>query len=339
MDYPPPITRYLLNRNARNRHLAYFHLDAHGHILTFGGALDHYRIPKPQKGIPIIDLLLFTDGMLPIDGSQMLLECVALPGGLTVDAHFFNADSYLWLLLLDAGEKAENQRLMQQKANELVLLRDAHARILDQHLGKGMAERLLRIDFQKEGERRVLAALFADIRGFTTFCEHRPPAQVVDMLNAYLSAMIQPVLGGGGIVDKIIGDAVMAVFGLLPFNLSAAGLAVDAAREILKSTGGLAVRRRKAGQPSLRVGVGIATGPVVLGVLGSRDRRTLSVTGHSVNLAARLESRASPGEILVDAATFDALKRDQTGFSARILDLKGLDSPTTAYGWRPHHEH
>ena len=339
MDYPAPITCYLLNCTARNRHLAYFHLDVHGHILTFGGALGHYRIQTPKNGMPISDLLLFTEGMIPIDGGRMLLECVALPGGLTVDAHFFDADSHLWLLLLDAGEKSENQRLLQQKTNELVLLRDVHARILDQHLGKGMTERLLRIDFQKGGERRVISVLFADIRGFTTFCEHRLPAQVVDMLNAYLTAMIRPVLDGGGIVDKIIGDAVMAVFGLLTSNLSAAELAVDAAGKILKSTDDLAAQRRKAGQPALRVGVGIATGPVVLGVLGSRDRRTLSVSGHSVNLAARLEGRASPGEILMDATTLDASKRDHTGFSSRILDLKGMDSPTTAYSWRPHHEY
>lgn len=338
MNYPPPITTYLLNRTARNLHLGYFLLDDHGRILRWGGALGHYRIQVPRKGMHISDLLTFTEGMVPIDGGEMLLECVELSAGLMVDAHFFEDDGHLWLLLLDAGEKAENQRLLQQKANELVLLRDAHARILDQHLGKGMAERLLSIDFQKGGERRILSILFADIRGFTTFCEHRSPAQVFEMLNAYLTAMIRPVLDGGGIVDKIIGDAVMAVFGLLPSSLSAAGLAVSAAGEILKSTDAVAAHRKKAGQPALEVGVGIATGPVVLGVLGSKDRRTLSVTGHSVNLAARLESRASPGEILINETTFNALKRDRAVFTSRVLDLKGMDSPITAYGWMTHHE-
>lgn len=339
MDYPSPITAYLLKRTARNHHLAYFLLDGRGGILQYGGALGHYRIQEPRKGMPISDLLYFTEGMLPMQGAEMLLECVTLPAGLLVDAHFFEAGGHLWLLLLDANEKAENQRLLQQKTNELVLLRDAHARILDQHLGKGMAERLLRIEFQKSADRRILSILFADIRGFTTFCEHRAPAQVFEMLDAYLNAMIRPVLDGGGIVDKIIGDAVMAVFGILPSSLSAAFLAVAAAREILKSTGSVAADRQKAGQPPLGVGVGIATGPVILGVLGSKDRRTLSVTGHSVNLAARLKSRASPGEILMDETTFDALKRNRNGFISRELDLKGMDSPITAYGWMTHHEH
>ena len=339
MDYPPPITAYLLNRTARNHHLAYFLLDGHGCIIEWGGALGHYRIQLPRRGMPISDLLTFTEGMLPMDKAEMVLACVELPAGLMVDAHFFDADGHLWLLLLDAGEKAETRRLLQQKANELVLLRDAHTRILDQHLGKGMAERLLHIDFQKGGERRVISILFADIRGFTTFCEHRPPAQVFEMLNAYLTAMIRPVLDGGGVVDKIIGDAVMAVFGILPSSLSAANLAVAAAREILKNTAVLATDRQRAGQPALGVGVGIATGPVVLGVLGSKDRSTLSVTGHSVNLAARLESRASSGELLINETTFGALKRDRAVFTSRVLDLKGMDSPITAYGWMTHHEH
>jgi adenylate cyclase len=289
--------------------------------------------------MPVSELLAFTEGMFPMDRPEMILEYIELPGGRVVDAHFFGADSQFWLLLLDATEKADNQRLLQQKANELALLHDAHARILDQHLGKGMVQRLLNIDIRKGAERRVLAILFADMRGFTTFCEHRSSAEVFNMLNSYLTAMIQPVLDGGGIVDKIIGDAVMAVFGILPSGLPAAGLAVDVAGEILKNTALVAADRQRAGQPALGVGVGIATGPVVMGILGSKDRRTLSVTGHSVNLAARLESRASPGEILIDETTFEALKRDRTGFAIRVLDLKGMDSPITAYGWVTQHEH
>ena len=125
----------------------------------------------------------------------------------------------------------------------------------------------------------------------------------------------------------------LAVFGLLPSELAAPGLAAAAAREILKSTDLVAAERQRVGQPALGVGVGIATGAVVLGILGSKERRTLSVTGHSVNLAARLESRAAPGEILMDERTFDALEWDRAGFAPRVLDLKGMDSPITAFGW------
>jgi class 3 adenylate cyclase len=339
VDYPPPIVAYLLNRTAKKLHLAYFLLDRLGHIRQWGGALGRYRIQSPQKGMPISQLLTFTEAMFPLTDREMLLECIELPNGHAVDAHIFEADGQPWLLLVDAAEKAENRRLLQQKANELVLLRDVHARILDQHLGRGMTERLLNIDFQKGGERRDLAVLFADIRGFTTYCEHRLPADVFEMLNAYLTAMIRPVLDGGGLVDKIVGDAVMAVFGLLPSSLAASVLAVDAAREIIKSVGLLAVTRNRVGQPVLGVGVGIATGPVVLGILGNKDRKVLSVTGHSVNVAARLESRASSGEILVDQRTFDGLERDRDGFMTKVLELKGMHGPITAYGWINEYAH
>jgi adenylate cyclase len=85
--------------------------------------------------------------------------------------------------------------------------------------------------------------------------------------------------------------------------------------------------------------VGIATGPVIFGVLGSKDRRTLSVTGHPVNLAARLEGRAASGEILIDGATHDALKRDRSGqFVATTMKLKGIARSTTAYRWISDHD-
>jgi class 3 adenylate cyclase len=338
VDYPPPINAYLLNRAARHLHLAYFLLDAQGRIIRWGGDVDHYRMGVPRKGLLISDLLVLTEGIFPLGGVEMILECVEMHADLMVDAHLFEADGRPWLLLLDASEKAENRRLLQQKANELTLLRDTHARILDQHLGKGMAERLLNIDFQKGGDRRELSVLFADIRGFSTYCEHRPPSQVVEMLNAYLTAMIRPVLDGGGIVDKIIGDAVMAVFGILPSGLTAAGLAFAVAREILKASDAVAADRKAAGRHALGVGVGIATGSVVMGVLGSKDRRALSVTGHSVNLAARLENCALSREILMDERTFDLLERDRDAFASRVLDLKGLGSPITAYSWVAHHD-
>jgi len=340
VDYPAPITAYLLHRTADSLHLAFFVLDFSGHLLRWGGALDRYRIQPPRKGMPVADLFTFAEGMLPPGEEALILECVELSGGQKVDVHLFEDQDRIWLILLDAREKAENRRLLQQKAHELVLLRDMHARILDQHLGKGMAERLLQIDLKKGGERRILSILFADIRGFTTYCEERTSADVFQMLNTYLTAMIQPVLDGGGIIDKIIGDAVMAIFGLLPSVLPGPELAVAAAGEILKQTHTVAVDRQEAGHPGLDVGVGIATGPVVLGLLGSRDRRTLSVTGHSVNLAARLESQAAPGEIIIDEGTFERLEREtsRSVFSAKNMDLKGMQRSIIAYGWLRHHE-
>lgn len=339
MDYPGSITGYLLKRFARNLRPAYFTLDDDGTILEWGGELDQYRIPTPLKGTPIGDLLNFTEGLLPMVGDEMFLECVELSAGSIADVHFFRNDNQLWLLLLDAGKKTQHRRILQQKANELALLRDAHARILDQYLGKGVAERLLRTSPQTGAQRRMLSILFADIRGFTAFGEHRSPAEAFEMLNTYLNVMIRPVLDGGGIVDKIVGDAIMAVFGILPSTSTAPCLAVAAAGEILKHADSVAADRQQSGQSALGVGVGIATGPVIFGVLGSKDRRTLSVTGHPVNLAARLESQASSGETLIDETTFNALRRDRSAFSARMMALKGMDSPITAYGWMTHDEY
>ncbi len=333
-DLPLPVTQYIYRRSVKDRYPAFFSLDKNANVVSWGGMVDHYGLSAPQKGMPVTDILICTEGLFPLAEDSLELDCVEISSETVVDVVVFKDNSGYWLVLFDARKKRARQQVLQQKANELTLLRDVHNKILDQYLGREIAEKLLKIDSNKGGERRVLSILFADIRGFTTFCEYRSPSVIFRILNAYLKAMIRPVLEGGGIVDKIIGDAVMAVFGILPSALAPATLAVTAARKMLKEVGPVFKKPVHGKDQGLNIGIGIATGPVVMGIMGSRDRRTLSVTGHTVNIASRLESMARPGELLVDAQTARDMDAESMEFLPRTLALKGLNCHETAYSWK-----
>lgn len=334
MDYPAPISDYLIGR----LYPVYFLIDDQGIILAWGGALNHYPIPTPVKGMRVNDLLFFVEGLLPLSDNQLVLECVEWQDGIVVDVHLFRDAHQLWLLLTDAGQKAQDQRRGQQKVNELLLLRDAHTRNLGQIWSRESTPRQSGIAARCGAQRRTLSILFTHIRRFSSFCEHGPPSDVFETLNTYLTAMIEPVLDYAGIAHTIVGDAVMAIFGLLPSDCPAPELAVAAAKAIIDKTLSEGQLRRQAGKSPLAVGVGIATGPVVVGAIGSKDRKMLSVTGHSVNLAERLERQAAGEEILIDRVTKKALQTDRLAFTARRLTRQGVDRPITAYGWTMAHE-
>ena len=333
MDYPDSICTYFLDR----LHPVHFLIDDQGIILSWGGALDDYHIPTPECGMRIDDLLFFVEGLLPIGDDPLVLECVQWREDVVVDVHLFRDARRLWLLLTDAGQKVQSQRRIQQQINELHLHCDVHPSRMDPRLVKDAPRRLTDIHAQQGGRACTLSILFADIRRFTSFGEHVLPADVVETLNAYLTAMIEPVIDHAGIVDKIVGDTVMAVFGLLPSECPPAVLSVAAAKAIIDKSRAEAEHRRQTGKSPLAVGVGIATGPVIFGMIGSRDRKTLSVTGHPVNLAACLERQAEGEQILIDQTTRQALPTDRLGFTARRLTIRGMDRPITAYGWTMMH--
>jgi CHASE2 domain-containing sensor protein len=141
------------------------------------------------------------------------------------------------------------------------------------------------------GEERVATVLFSDIRSFTALTAGKASAQVLAWLNRYLTAMSEVIRANGGFLNKFIGDGIMVLFGV-PLSESVekdACRAVRAALQMLESVEGLNARRGPD-QPHLRIGIGLHTGPLTAGNVGSRDRLEYSVIGETVNLASRLES-------------------------------------------------
>jgi adenylate cyclase len=172
----------------------------------------------------------------------------------------------------------------------------------------------LYLDHTAAGKREV-SIMFADLEGFTAFSEGRDPREVSEMLNTYLRVAIPPIVRQhGGEIDRLIGDAIMATWGTRGDQPDHARRAVDAALAVQRETGRIADDH--PGWPRFRAAIN--TGEALVGVLGAESGRSYTVIGDSVNLAARLESQAPPGRVVIGAATLRALP------GVRVEALEGI---------------
>jgi class 3 adenylate cyclase len=180
---------------------------------------------------------------------------------------------------------------------------------------------------------RELTVLFADVRGFTSFSESRPPAEVFRFLNTCLGAIGPLVRRHGGFVDKYIGDAIMALFPADPAQ------AVRTAVEMQRAIDTLNQNPQVPGDPVLRMGIGIHGGRLALGVLGEEERRETTVIGDAVNTAARLESLTKKlgASILVSEAVHVALPADLTRRRLGAFALAGRQQRVVVYEVIAHH--
>ncbi|MCB1665182.1 MAG: HAMP domain-containing protein [Pseudomonadales bacterium] len=195
-----------------------------------------------------------------------------------------------------------------------------------------IAEELLSKKIELGGEEKVVTVLFADIKGFTTLCESSAPEAVLTVLNRYLSEITRIIENNSGVVDKYTGDSVMALFGAPLSRGNDAENAVKAALAIQACMAELNAINRAEGMALMEAGIGIHTGLVVAGNLGSQNRLNYTVIGDSVNLAARLEGltrKYNTGNIVSDASRAQA-----PDFVYRELDLvqvAGKSEPVRIY--------
>jgi class 3 adenylate cyclase len=178
--------------------------------------------------------------------------------------------------------------------------------------------------------RRNLTILYSDIRGFTQIAERMEPEELVDALNEYFSAMTELVFSNGGTLDKYLGDGVLAFFGdPIPFE-DHAERAVATAFEMLEKVDELRHTWMRS-EEELSVGVGISTGYVTVGNIGSSTRTDYTVVGNHVNVAARLATAAEPGQILVSERTLAAVQERVDWTPVEELVMKGVQRPVKVF--------
>jgi adenylate cyclase len=210
--------------------------------------------------------------------------------------------------------------------------RDKVRNLLGKVVSPEIAEELLKKDIVLGGEEREVTVLFSDIRSFTTLCENLSPQQVVNMLNTYLTRINTEIEKHKGVVDKYIGDAVMALFGAPLKDSNAASNAIGAGLAMLKAAGELNITFLAQGIPELKIGVGIHTDIVLAGNMGSASRMNYTVIGDGVNLASRLESLSKYYGVNMIAS--ESTREQANGFIYRELDrvrVKGKSRPVTIF--------
>ncbi len=181
------------------------------------------------------------------------------------------------------------------------------------------------------GERKRLTVFFSDIRGFTSMSEKLSPEEVVSILNEYLTEMIDIIFKYHGTLDKFIGDAVMAVWGAPVEQKNHAELATTAAWAMKEKIHELQEKWEKEGKEKIRVGMGINTGDVVVGNMGSDQFADYTVIGDNVNLAARLEENAKGGQLIISESTYEEVKDIVEVKKLEALKVKGKEKPVQVY--------
>jgi adenylate cyclase len=183
------------------------------------------------------------------------------------------------------------------------------------------------------GERREMSVLFSDIRGFTSVSERGDPEAVVAQLNEYFGRMVDVVFRNGGTVDKFVGDMVMALFGAPVADARHADHAVAAARDMARELDALNEKWKGEGRPALDIGIGVNSGEMIAGNIGSERIMSYTVIGDAVNLGARLEALTKEygTRIIISAATRDRLTGPVDVTPLGDVVVKGRAAPVTVF--------
>jgi len=199
-------------------------------------------------------------------------------------------------------------------------------------------------DLRLEGQTVTATVLISDIRDFTTLSEEAPPATILAWLNEYFSEMVPLITAQGGVVNTFEGDALLAFFGVLPRPLPAQESAYRACRaavDMLRAIEQINARRTARGEPALITGIGLNTGPVIAGGLGSADRLNYTVIGDTVNTTERLGGfvrQFGESGAVISQHTYEALEDSRKEFDLRpggVQTLKGKTAPLGVYRLKP----
>ena len=327
--------------NKVNRLLLTRSLELQGHVVA---SAENGLVALQMLRAGAFDLMLLDMEMPELDGFGVLEQMAAdgklrdLPVIVTSSlegvAHVvrcldLGADDYL--------RKPVNPVLLKARINsslEKKRLRDQQKALVARFATSEVAEDLQQSGFALGGRRLQCTVMFSDIRGFTSLCEKQPPEETIELLNTYYTLMFDAISGHGGVVNQMIGDGLMAIFGA-PLPLPEPELAaVRAALDMQEMIEMFNFERVALEKEPIRIGIGIASGEVVAGYTGTQQRATYTCIGDTVNLAARLEAHTKVvgRGILVDAATQAAIG-DRVGMKALgEVQFKGMGAGVGVFG-------
>jgi len=306
----------IVDDNKVNRLLLSRSVELLGHRIALA---ENGRIALDKLRKEPFDLLLLDIEMPELDGFAVLEQLKVDPKlrdvPVIVTSSVEGLDNIIRCIELGAEDylpKPVNQVLLKARIGaglEKKRLRDQQKALVQRFATSEVAEDLLQSGFALGGKRDHASVMFSDIRDFTALVESQGPEETIELLNTYYTLMFDAIGSHGGVVNQMIGDGLMALFGA-PHPLDACAVsAVTAALEMFELIRQLNLDRSAAKKPPIRIGVGIATGDVVAGYTGTQQRATYTCIGDPVNLAARLETHTKVAGcgLLIDDATQCAL--------------------------------
>jgi class 3 adenylate cyclase len=233
-------------------------------------------------------------------------------------------------LLKELGPRlGEGFNSMVQEQTSLDSIRETFSR----YLSSEVVDEILNSPGGEElgGELREITILVSDIREFTRTTESLEPGQVLEIINRYMGKMTDIILKHGGTIDEFTGDGILVFFGAPNFVPDHCKRAVACALEMQRAMDGLNSGNLRLGLPELQMGIGINSGELIVGNIGSEKRKKYGAVGLPINLAFRIQAEAQGGEVLVSPAVFDNLAGELLIEGTRERSLKGIEGPVTMY--------
>ncbi len=330
----------VVDDNKVNRLLLSRNLELQGHRV---GTAENGRVAIEVLRETPYDLVLLDLEMPEMDGFEVLEALRAdtrlrdIP--VIVTSSVEGLDSVVRSIELGAVDylpKPPNATLLRARiasSLEKKRLRDDLKALVSRFATTEVAQDLAQSGFSLGGKRVRASVMFCDIRGFTPLVESQTPEETIELLNTFYTLMFDAITSHDGVVNQMIGDGLMAIFGA-PLEIpDPSASAVRAALEMRDLIEMLNAQREAGGKVPIRIGIGIASGEVVAGYTGTATRATYTCVGDVVNLAARLEGHTKPAgrTILVDRATHDALGGAFVMDALGEVALKGIGTPVEAF--------
>jgi adenylate cyclase len=322
----------VVDDNRVNRLLMTRSLEQQGHAVA---SAENGRVALEMLRRENYDILLLDIEMPEMDGFQVLQE-------LTTDSHLRDIP----VIVTSSLEGLDNIVRCIQMGAEDYLTKPVNPVLLKARIGASLEKKRLR-DQQKELVRRfatsevaddleasgfslggklvMASVMFSHIQSFTTLVESQSPEETIDLLNTYYTLMFEAISGHGGVVNQMIGDGLMAIFGAPLPQEDHCQRAVHAALEMVEMVEMYNVERVSQGKPQICIGIGIASGRMIAGYTGTSRRATYTCVGDTVNIAARLEAQAEVmgKSILIGAITRAALNDSFKVESYGMIQLNG----------------
>jgi adenylate cyclase len=265
---------------------------------------------------------------VPVLDGDALLAILAIDSMMFTNAY---SQKDLWLLTNIANQTARfiKNLNMTKKIEKDEATRKRFQKLLSPDLAEMVVSGKLKVE--KGGENRIATVMFADIRNFTPMSENAEASEILNLLNDYYEVMVDIIFHYEGTVDKFIGDAMMVIWGAPIAHDDDARRAVNAAIDIQEMLVEFNKTREAEGQQQIKTGIGINTGSLVAGYIGSTQTMSYSVIGDTVNTASRLCASAKGGQIYISDETYQEIKNEFNVEKLKSLPVKGKIKPVRIY--------